>query len=380
MESKDLRHQAGNYSQTKALQHLTAKAVAAGDNVPFPVHLHIVPCDLCSHSCSFCSYRWEGNPSNEKFYTINSDGSKNNNPNRKWPNGKLVEVVADAASHGTKAIQFTGGGEPTLHPELNDAMWACDQRDVDFALVTHGGHLHESDAMEILMHSKWVRISVDAGNVVDYCRIRSIKERFWWQMWKNAQDLCRMKMDSGSDVVIGMGFVVTKENYRGVFEFAEKARKAGVDNVRISAVFQPDGEGYFDDFIDEARDLCRRCESLATKDFEVYNSFGNRVDDLSVGNPDYETCYYQMHTSYLGGDQNAYRCCQTSYNEIGLLGSFAGRKLSDLWFSDEVQRSLKEFQAPSCARCMFNVQNNVIREAVEEGYEVQEKTAHGNFV
>ena len=39
------------------------------------------------------------------------------NPNRKIPYEKCLEILDDCAEMGVKAIQITGGGEPSVHPD-----------------------------------------------------------------------------------------------------------------------------------------------------------------------------------------------------------------------------------------------------------------------
>ena len=81
------------------------------------------------------------------------------------------------------------------------------------------------------------------------------------------------QIESGDecDLIIGIGFVVTKENYKEVVQCAELAKTLGVDNMRISAVFQPDDDEYFSEIHEEAFRLCRQAESLSDSKFVVFN-------------------------------------------------------------------------------------------------------------
>ena len=167
--------------------------------------------------------------------------------------------------------------------------------------------------------------------------------------------------------------MVTKENWRGIYNAVKLAADTGAENVRISAIHQSEGDSYFEDFYLEARDLARKAvDDFQRDDFRVFNMFGDRVQDLHVGNPEYKFCGYQTFNTYIGGDQNLYRCCNTAYNHHGFLGSLLNQKLSELWATLTPQ--MFEFDARSCERCMFNNKNETILYALEDDPE------HVNFV
>jgi hypothetical protein len=167
--------------------------------------------------------------------------------------------------------------------------------------------------------------------------------------------------------VVGVGFVVNRENWREVYDAASRAKDSGVDNFRISAVFQNDGASYFEDFFVEASALCSRSKvDLEDAHFTVFNLFGDRVDDLVGGYPENPFCPFQQLCTYVGSDLNVYRCCMTAYSDFGLLGSLETSRFSDLWRSEAVKSKLLKFDARTCLRCMYNKKNDVIRYALSE--------------
>ena len=174
--------------------------------------------------------------------------------------------------------------------------------------------------------------------------------------------------------MIGAGFVVTKDNWKEVVLCAENVKNVGVDNLRISAVFQSDGAAYFKDFHKEAAALCRDAEGLSDGNFKVFNNFGLRIDDLYAKNPDYSFCGYQHFTSYVADDLNVYRCCVYSFNERGLIGSIKNQRFKELWESDQKKNNFNEFDARGCERCLYNNTNKTIL------YAIDPNPQHANFV
>ena len=320
-----------------------------------------------------CAYRMEGYTSNALF-GVETDKGRNNNPRRQLATEKVIEILDDCEAMGVRAIQFTGGGEPTAHKDHHQLFGAVLDRGMELALVTNGTMLTKESIDLLGSCASWVRISLDAGNEDTYAAVRHVPKAQFSKALAAIGHLAAHKKKTGSNLVLGVGFVVTPDNWLDVIEATMKAKALGADNIRISAMFSQEDERPYEHFYSEARDLIGQAKECATPDFAVIDRFGDRVDDLKAKSPDYERCGYQHFTTYIGGDQNVYRCCNTAYNLHGLLGSIETRRFAEFWMSEETQRALYEFHAPSCERCQFNAINKVI------AYGAQSDPEHADFV
>ena len=363
------------YSPLKVFHHRERLDQLGRGEQPVPCQVQLIISDLCNQDCGFCAYRTSGYSSNQLFVGDSPlAGFGHNNPVRTIPYGKILEILDDCVELGVPAIQLTGGGEPSAHPRFNLVLKAILDRKLDLALVTNGINL-KPDSIADLVQAKWVRFSIDAGCKETYCKVRNVGGTHWFKVWDNLQQLCRARdADPQSDLVIGVGFVVTKDNYGEVLQCAKLARAAGADNIRISAVFQDEGESYFRSFYQEARRQCLSAQLLADDKFKVFNMFGDRVEDLHQQNPDYKLCGYQHFVTYIGGDLNVYRCCVLSYNEQGKIGSLLNQRFRDLWLSEQKRQAFADFDARGCPKCMFNTKNRTILYAIEPA------PRHVNFV
>jgi MoaA/NifB/PqqE/SkfB family radical SAM enzyme len=296
------------------------------------------------------------------------------------PTAKVLEILQGCKDLGVKAIQFTGGGEPTVHPDHKAIFETALKMGFEISLVTNG--MRWVDGMDVVMaKASWVRFSLDAGTSETYSYIRKIAPANFEMCLKHVNKLAVTKRILQSDVTIGVGFVVTADNWGEVILAAAHAKAAGADNFRISAVFQPEGEGYFNDFFQNAAKLCRDAESLSTPTFTVTNMFGERVDDLHTAHPDYTFCGIQHFTAYIGGDLNVYRCCNLAYNPRGLVGSIKDKRLVDLWQSSDKAKNFNSFDAHGCPRCQFNNKNRAINDALVTSPSLSEVVPqHINFV
>jgi MoaA/NifB/PqqE/SkfB family radical SAM enzyme len=63
---------------------------------------------------------------------------------------------------GTKAIVFSGGGEPLVHPDISDIVRQAQEMRFHTALITNGTMLHRLGD-EALSGFSWVRVSINSG-------------------------------------------------------------------------------------------------------------------------------------------------------------------------------------------------------------------------
>lgn len=343
------------YSSTKVFHHQDRLSLLSRGGHPFPVHVHLVPTNVCNQRCNFCAYRAEGYSSNESF-----------NCRESIPQEKLLDLVRDFSTVGVRAVEVTGGGEPTCHPSFIRLCQDTLDRGLDLGVVTNGS-LWTPAHVKATREAKWVRFSIDAGLPETYASIRHVAQSIHASV-RNA--VTAQAYEKSPDQVVGVAFTVTRDNWTEVIEATKNAREDGADNIRISAVFQNDDAHYFDSFVNEASVLCHHAEELATDEFRVFNLFSDRLSDLQQRSPYYQTCHVQRLCTYIGADQNVYRCCVLAYNHLGLLGSIRDKMFSELW--QDARPALDEFDAHRCSRCMFNAKNATIRSALNP--------AHINFI
>jgi MoaA/NifB/PqqE/SkfB family radical SAM enzyme len=291
------------------------------------------------------------------------------------PYEKCIEILDDCHKMGVKALQFTGGGEPTVHPQHRELFQYTLDKGLDLALVTNGT-IMKPGVPEILAQGKWVRFSIDAGNAKTYASIREVPETYFQRTLDNIKKVCEARAKlTKSDLVIGVGFVVTKENWKEIYEAVSIFSKLGVDNVRISAVFSPEDFDYHKEYWEEAKELIKNAKKdFETEDFQVFNLFGDRISDLQQHRPDYDFCAYMHLNTYIGGDLKVYTCCNNAYNDVGDMGSLKDQRFIDYWMSEVKKEKYGKFKASNCERCMFNNKNRFLN------YMIQSNPVHVNYI
>ncbi len=348
------------YSSYKIVHHQDKIDELKKGVQPTPIQVHIVPSNVCNQNCVFCAYRMTDYLSNQNF----DDRSM-------LKTEKIFETLDCFKNMSVKAVQYTGGGEPLVHKDIKAIFRKTLENGLDLALVSNGQAL-DTETCQILSDAKWVRISVDCGTRQTYEKIRKVNEKNFGKVINNIKGLVKYKKDG----IIGVGYVIEKENYKEILEATKIFKDLGVDNVRLSAAFTPEGFDYFKDFLDEAKQLSEKASELSDSRFTVFNLFNDRVKDTFVGTQDYDFCPIKELQVYIGADYNVYTCCTLAYNDKGLIGSIRDQSFEELWNSKEKMELYKNHNPSKHCKfpCMYRGKNEFINYCVKKG------AKHINFI
>lgn len=317
----------------------------AGQNI-VPTHLQLIMSDLCNQNCHFCSYRMDTGFSIEQFP---ENGRRN--PVRFIPTSKCLEILRDYADMGGRAVEFTGGGEPTVHRDHLDIIGFAQSLGLQTGLVTNGMRIKDHPVFHAL---DWLRISLDAGTEATYQHTR--ESNAWPTVIKNLHLAATLRKPK-----VGVGFVVTKENAHELAQACQVVKDAGIPYIRVSAMFSTDGAAYYQGIDVQVPKI---------DGLQVINCFPNRIADLDQGAPDYQFCGQQQFSLYIGGNQKIYTCCTNAYTKHGEIGDLQGQRFRD-WLLKADRRG---YDARSCHHCQFNEKNRLVN------YLLQPKPEHVDFV
>ena len=205
------------YSDLKILCHPDKlDAILKGQRTA-PLYVRIKPTNICNQNCWYCVY------ANDKVIENRSVDRRESIP---WE--KMQEIITDLSEMGTKAITFSGGGEPLCYHHIHEAVELIQNKGIDFAMISNGQALDER-ARKTLKNAKWLRISLDSTNAQMYQKIRGVDT--YSKVMDNIEKFANEK---NSECVLGVNFVVTKDNYLNVYEICKILSNIGVDNVKFS--------------------------------------------------------------------------------------------------------------------------------------------------
>ena len=123
-------------------------------NAP-PVLVEVDPSNACNHACSFCLSSYI----HFDKYKVTETFSR-----AIMPRDMLMNLCKDFVDMGVRAVNWTGGGEPTLNKHLKEAIEYCGSHGIKMGMFTNGTLFDKRDLFETMVDNMtWVRISVDTG-------------------------------------------------------------------------------------------------------------------------------------------------------------------------------------------------------------------------
>lgn len=191
----------------KILAHLKEADNLVQGRPQAPVTCEIDPSNYCQNNCSWCIY------------------SEYIKQNRIHLDFEIYRRALNSLSQsGCKAITFTGGGEPLMHPRIKEMILLAKRQGFQIGLITNGIKLdHIIDMLHLF---QFVRISVDAVNSIMYKQIK--QTNYFTRVCNNIQAATKKGV---TDIGISMVFEKGYEKYSN--EFIALGEKLGVNYAQV---------------------------------------------------------------------------------------------------------------------------------------------------
>lgn len=323
------------------------------DNViTAPIYVRIKPLNACNHHCFWCVYHSDLTMMHGQM-----------NAKDMLPKDKFREVLDDLKDIGTKAITYSGGGEPLLYPGIEEFLQKTLDNGLNLSIITHGQFLEKKKA-DILAKSSWVRVSMDYYDGESIKQSRGVRQDTFNKIIDNINNFSSIK-DSLCD--LSVNYIITKQNYQNLYKITEILKNNGVDNIRFSPMWIDTFHDYHAEFKEDVFSVLEdiknkyNCES-----FKVYSSYG-QVNDLNVSKRLYKKCFVNQTIPVIGADQNIYTCHNQAYSDDSIVGSIKEKSFKEVWFNEEVKKFFDEFncQKTCTGQCAADSKNKFITELID---------------
>lgn len=267
-----------------------------------PITCNINPSNRCQNRCNFCLFK-------DKLGNVDLDYDL------------YVRLIHELAYLGTKAIVFSGGGEPLMHPRFGDMIAEARCRDFELGLITNGVQLDQY--IEALYNFSFVRISLDAATAETYKKIKVANNFDRVRFGIEA-----LMMKRGPNTIVGVSFLTTKENIHEVGKAQELADHWGVDYIQIKPAYDLVTEGI------------STIKVVPTKPSQVITRHAA---------PGGLTCAIAGLKAVVCADGGVYYCCVKKDDPDFFLGSLYEESFSSIWS----RRSHFKPDIPKCGPCVY---------------------------
>jgi MoaA/NifB/PqqE/SkfB family radical SAM enzyme len=248
------------------------RAVASTDH---PLLAHLIPMRRCNLACTYCN----------EF----DDFSK------PVPLEKLHQRVDKLGELGTSIITISGG-EPLLHPELDDVIRRMRHNGIVSGLITNG-YLLTADRIQKLNRAglEWLQISIDNVNPDEVSK-KSLKvlDRKLQLLAEHAE--FHVNINS----VVGGGV----SHPQDALTIGKRALELGFSST-VGIIH--DGEGQLQPLAEEERRIYHEMKNLEKRSFTRVNAF---QDNIAQGRPNQWRCRAGARYLYICEDGLVHYCSQ----------------------------------------------------------------------
>ena len=228
------------------------KAVTSTDH---PLLAHLIPIRRCNLACTYCN----------EF----------DNFSKPVPTDQMLRRVDKLGELGTSVVTISGG-EPMLHPELDDIIHRMRQRRIVSGLITNG-YLLTADRIERLNRAglEWLQISIDNVNPDEVSK-KSLK----------VLDRKLQLLAEHADFHVNINSVVGGgvSNPQDALTIGKRALELGFSST-VGIIH--DGSGQLQPLGGDERRVYHEMKQLEKRSFTRVNAF---QDNIALGRPNQWRC------------------------------------------------------------------------------------------
>ena len=279
-------------------------------------------------------------------------------------------------------------------------------------MFTNGSMLERFDLFETVVNSlTWIRVSLDSGIPENYDKLRvTNKSNNFKVVLSNIKKLIEYKKKFKSNMTIGVGFVVSKDNFEEILDFANLFKELDVDYCQykpeVIQVERNDSANKKDQIppefwakkiiklLDEASKILGnkfQCNSYKLKDLIVHKNkqYGR----------EYKQCLGSQFQPCVGADGEVYVCTSHRGHKERSYGNLKDKNFSEIWADMNKRKCVmsqienKEKFSKCSQLCkphesnkvIWNIKKNIhnpelIKNLKVKSKELEGKILHKNFI
>ena len=251
------------------------EAIRALASTEHPLLAHIIPMRRCNLSCTYCN--------------------EYDDVSKPVPTEEMFRRVDKLAELGTSVITISGG-EPLLHPELDEIIRRMRKQGMVAGLITNGYFLVPERIQRLNRAGlEWLQISIDNVNPDEVSK-KSLKV-----LDKKLQSLAEFAdFHVNINSVVGGGVC----NPQDALTIGKRALELGFSST-IGIIH--DGEGQLQPLQDEERRVYHEMKAMEKRSFTRINSF---QDNIAQGLPNQWRCRAGARYLYICEDGLVHYCSQ----------------------------------------------------------------------
>lgn len=352
------------YDPRKVLAHRDVLYKMLHGELTYPISIEVDPTDgRCNSRCNYCMYG-----SGEKKKSVYIDPQL------------LCGAVKTAQNHGTKAVLFVGGSEPTMHKDIAEISKSVLEMGLEVSMITNGILLDR--IFPVASGFTFIRVSVDAGTAETYRKLKSV----------NCFDRVMYNIDQlthqyAKDCDISLAYLCVPQNIQReeMRAFILNAIRVGVQSVAFRPVAQK--EKWDPTVLREAITVISELDNEFSDRITIRSSVNTRWE-ATIGAPRKKSdlCLTRSLKAVICADGTVPLCHLQRLNTSSFIGNLYENSFDEIWEGERRKSLIQEDRVDWCKRSCQSVDMRNILDTYRNYIEGKEslsfdisKKAHPNI-
>lgn len=298
-------------------------AIRDGQLLP-PVNVEVDLSNRCSLGCSWCHFAYT--------HTRGPLAGKREKPEGAVLGGDLMSLdlaksmLLQFAEFGVKSVTWTGGGEPTLHPNFSEIIDFAFDLGIEQGLYTHGGHVSPELAKLLKQKLKWVYVSLDEVDPYSYKQSKGVSG--YDRAFLGIANLVAAE----GPATIGIGYLIHTGNVYDIDRMVGLGLNLKVDYVQFrptilysqAAPNKVDGDTAWVDL------AVRNLKKWENNKFVICD-VGRFNDYKNWGGHTYANCYWSALQTVVTPNGLVWRCVNKREHPDAILGDLNNESFANIW-------------------------------------------------
>ena len=293
--------------------------------------------------------------------------------NNSIPYEKVKDIIMQLKDVGIKSIGLGGGGDPSVHPKINDIIRFIKSEGLEVGMYSNC-YMLSNKLMETMMDSlTYLRVSLDADSPETYKITHGMNEKAFYAVLDNIRKLIALRRTMNKPIVIGAGYLVGPETILGIYGATKLYKELGMDYIRIRPFF--DMKPFTEEQINQITEELKKSMELQDDSFTV-TSPTHRLDWMMKGNAErpYGKCYIHHFETVITANQKLYPCCHLSGMEEYCYGDLRQNTFKEVWNSERRKQAYENITFKDCPNpCSLDGHNRML-------WGLKEPVLHPNFL
>lgn len=318
------------------------KALYKGDPsvaIPAPRFISCWVSEVCNLDCTYCFFSSTNHDKSHQFIAVD--------PFLAW--------LKQAREAGTEALEFSGGGEPTLHPEFKLISMRANEMGLKLGLITHA--CNKMPLETIVRDFSYVRCGLDAATTETHDLIkRNNRKGFWFpQALANIKEMVRCRDLYNPDAfTVGIKVVLNTINFHELQQMIDLARELRVNYIQIKQEHSSDHPLSVEQCL-QAQEIIEDCGM---------DSHPTKVKGTMHHQRATTKCFMSPIHTVITATGKILQCCFFEKRPIGTIF----QPFSEVWGGPEHRKVVDMTTVSECDKvdCRWNYYNRVMQEVIED--------------